>query len=153
MSSRSVILSIRSVQTLDAGEASPPVELRARGLLRREGEALILTYREGEDSGMEGVYTTLRATPEEIVLSREGPWQTRMVFRAGPPQEGRYDTPYGALPMRLHTRRLRFDLSETGGELDLEYLMELAGQSAGATHFQLTVREDPSGGSQTKENQ
>lgn len=93
MSSRSVILAIRSVQTLDPGEASPPVELRARGLLRREGEALILTYREGEDSGMEGVYTTLRATPEEIVLSREGPWQTRMVFRAGPPQEGRYDTP------------------------------------------------------------
>lgn len=151
MSSRSVTLFIRSIQTPDTGVAEAPMEVTAQGLLRREGEELILTYEEGKDSGMEGVRTTLRSGPEQVTLLREGPWQAQMVFRMGPPLDSAYVTPYGTLPMRLHTRRLRSDLSEAGGALELEYDMELAGQNAGTTHFQLTVREDPPDSSQQKE--
>lgn len=150
MFSHNVILAIRSIQTID-GQASPPVEVVTHGLLRRVGQELILTYEEGQDSGMEGVRTTLRSTPEQVILLREGPWQAQMVFRMGPPQDSRYVTPYGAIPMRLHTRRLRSSLSETGGKLELEYDMELSGQNAGTVYFLLTVRETCPGSSQTKE--
>ena len=142
MSSRSVTLSIRSVQTLDDGQAASPVETAARALLRQEGEELVLTYEEGADSGMAGVRTTLRIAPGQITLLRKGPWRCRMVFQEGETHEGLYETPYGALPMRLYTRRLRAQLGEAGGELELEYDMELAGQSAGTTQFRLTVREE-----------
>ena len=148
MSSRSVTLSIRSVQTLDDGQAASSVETAAKALLRREGEELVLTYEEGTDSGMAGVRSTLRIASGQITLLREGPWRCRMVFQAGETHEGLYETPYGALPMRLHTRRLRAQLGEAGGELELEYDMELAGQSAGTTQFRLTVREEAPGSCQ-----
>lgn len=144
MTERNVTLTIRSVQTLPGESPSPAVEQAMTGNLRQEGDSLILTYTEGGDSGLEGVRTTLRHVPGQVTLLREGAWRSQMVFQEGVRHSSQYETPYGALPLHISTRRVRSTLTGLGGELELEYDMELAGQSAGLTHFQLTVREiDP----------
>lgn len=144
MSEKKVTLLLRSVQTLEEGEA-PAVEQTLSGFLRQEDGELILTYREaGGENGLEGVQTTLRHAAGQVTLLREGPWRSQMVFQEGLRHSSRYETPYGALPLNITTHRVRSSLTEAGGELELEYDMELAGQSAGQTHFHLTVRESAS---------
>ena len=60
-----VWISITGTQSAD-GE-SDTVELTTAGRLEQEEDGLLLTYRESESTGMEGVVTSLRVREDEAV--------------------------------------------------------------------------------------
>ena len=142
MSNIKVAVTIRALQTLD-GEKETMTQ-RAQGTLRREGETWLLTYREGEASGLGDTQTSLEVGPAQAVLTRTGEVVSRMVFRPGQSQTSFYQTPYGRIPMTLRTLSLRSDLGERGGHVTIHYTMEIGG-AAGETRLRLTVK--------TKENE
>lgn len=59
-----VWISITGTQSAD-GE-SDTVELTTAGRLEQEEDGLLLTYRESESTGMEGVVTSLRVREDEV---------------------------------------------------------------------------------------
>jgi len=138
MTGTSVIISIRGRHDLP-GSGAEPVEQTARGTLRREAGAWLLSYRE---EGADGAQTEMRIEPGKIVLSRQGAFRSRMVFREGRRYLSDYDTPYGRMPMEVCAARAQARMEEDGGEIELDYTVALAGQSAGSHVLRIEVRRD-----------
>ena len=137
-----VEIQIESRQTLDG--QTQQVEQVARGILARTGEGYVLTYREGEDTGLGDTRTTQKILEDRAELTRTGEVSSAMIFCPGTPHRSLYQTPYGPIPMEVTTRRVESQLEETGGVVELEYDLNLEDRPAGKTFLRLTVKEKES---------
>ena len=135
-----VIISIRGVQSTAPGEEDV-MELVTHGLLGGDEGELILSYRESELTGLEGTTTTFRVTGDKITLKREGTLTSEMVFQEGKDHVSLYQTPYGGLTLGVKTRKARSDLSPTGGELEIQYALDVDDEWVGDNSFLIRVRE------------
>ena len=138
---KSVIISIRGVQTLND---DPPevIELVTEGRLMDCGDAgYTLSYQESELTGLEGTLTTFQVEPDCITLMRMGEFNSQMVFQPGRRHFSMYDTPYGALSIGVNTKKMRADLDENGGEIEIDYAIEIDHAVAGENTFRIDVRE------------
>ena len=104
-----------------------------------------LTYKESALTGMEGTVTSFLISPGEVILSREGTLTSRMVFREGTKNTFLYDTPYGSTTMGLDTHRISSSLGEGGGELEIDYIVDLDHTVVGRNRFKINVRERAGG--------
>ena len=138
---KSVIISIRGVLTLND---DPPevIELVTEGRLMDCGDAgYTLSYQESEITGLEGTLTTFQVEPDCITLMRMGEFNSQMVFQPGRRHFSMYDTPYGALSIGVNTKKMRADLDENGGEIEIDYAIEIDHAVAGENTFRIDVRE------------
>ena len=76
-----------------------------------------------------------------ITLMRIGEVNSQMVFEEGRRHLSMYDTPYGALAIGVNTRRMRSSLGEHGGDIEIDYAIEIDHAVAGQNLFQINVRE------------
>lgn len=143
MEETTVTVLIQSVHDRDTGRES--LTQRAEGTLRQRGTGWLLTWQEGEDSGMGSTRTTFRLEDGKATLTRSGEITSHMVFHPGNPHTSVYETPYGSLPLTLHTLRLEGELTGQGGRIFIHYQMELGGGSAGETRMRLTVKAKENG--------
>ena len=138
---KSVIISIRGVQSLND---DPPevIELVTEGRLMDCGDAgYTLSYQESEITGLEGTLTTFQVEPDCITHMRMGEFNSQMVFQPGRRHFSMYDTPYGALSIGVNTKKMRADLDENGGEIEIDYAIEIDHAVAGENTFRIDVRE------------
>lgn len=142
MEKNNVTVTIQSLQVLETGKET--MTQRTEGRLCRDGAGWLLSYREGEDSGLGETRTTLRLEEDRATLTRSGELTAHMVFQVGRPHTSLYETPYGKLPMTIRTLALKTDLDDRGGTVAIQYEIQLGGGPAGETRLRLTVR--------TKEN-
>ena len=137
---KNVIISIKGVQRLE--DADPDtMELVTEGRLEQDGNSYTLSYQESELTGLEGTLTTFQIEPERITLMRLGGVNSEMVFELGRRHLSMYDTPYGALAIGVNTRHLQADLTECGGDIEIDYAIEIDHTVAGRNVFQINVRE------------
>ena len=149
MSENNVIVAIRALQRRDTGTDS--MTQRLEGRLTREGDGWLLTYSE-ESGGLGPTSTSLRLNGETATLTRSGVLASQMVFQQGRPHTSAYKTPYGTLPMTLHTLRLEWELTQAGGKVFLVHQMHLGGADIGENRLRLTItKKEPSPGSEAKE--
>ena len=125
-----VIISIKGSQLYE-GQDPDVTELVTAGTLRREQEGYTIAYQETELTGLEGTTTKLR-----IVNSQ-------MIFEVGRKHLSMYETPYGALAVGIETRRLKNTVDEAGGDLEIDYAIEIDNLLAGKSLFQLNVKKKP----------
>ena len=52
-----------------------------------------------------------------------------------------YDTPYGALSIGINTRKMRAALDDHGGQIEIDYAIEIDHAVAGENLFRINVRE------------
>ena len=138
---KSVIISIRGIQSLND---DPPevVELVTEGRLMDCGDAgYTLSYQESEITGLEGTLTTIQVEGEQVTLMRMGEFNSQMVFQEGRRHLSMYNTPYGAMSVGVNTRHLLADLSDKGGDIEIDYAIEIDHAIAGRSVFQIKVRE------------
>ncbi len=138
---KSVIISIRGIQSLND---DPPevVELVTEGRLMDCGDAgYTLSYQESEITGLEGTLTTFQVEPDCITLMRMGEFNSQMVFQPGRRHFSMYNTPYGALSIGINTKKMRADLDESGGQIEINYAIEIDHAVAGENAFHIDVRE------------
>ena len=138
---KSVIISIKGVQSTDNGQPEV-IELVTEGKLLDCGDAgYTLTYQESQLTGLEGTLTTFQIEPDRVTLLRVGEVNSQMVFEEGRRHLSMYDTPYGALSIGVNTRRMRSDLSASGGSIEIDYAIEIDHALAGQNLFRIQVRE------------
>lgn len=138
---KQVILSIRGQQTFDGAEEPEVTELMTEGTLRMdENSNVTLVYQESELTGLEGTQTTIQVEPESVTVLRQGEVNSQMVFQQGRRHLSLYNTPYGALTMGVNTRRMKVDLDETGGSIEIDYAIEIDHAVAGQNLFQIYVK-------------
>ena len=137
---KNVIISIKGVQRLE--DADPDtMELVTEGRLEQDGNSYTLSYQESELTGLEGTLTTFQVEPDRVTLLRVGEFNSQMVFQEGRRHLAMYNTPYGSMTIGVNTRHLHADLTERGGDIEIDYAIEIDHTVAGRNVFQINVRE------------
>lgn len=134
-----VVLSLRGTQRYP--DQDPEViELVTDGVMVRRSNGWDISYEESELTGLAGVLTTFRVTPEKIVLKRTGKLRSEMVFQEGCHHESLYQMDFGALMISVCASKLHYDLSESGGTIDLVYSIDIENTAAGQIDYHLEIR-------------
>jgi uncharacterized beta-barrel protein YwiB (DUF1934 family) len=137
--SQDVLLTIRGRQTY-AEQEPEMVELVTEGLLEQTGAGWMLTYEESDLTGLTGVTTSFLVEPGKITLTRKGPLSSQMVFEEGMYHESLYQMEFGALMITVCASRVRYDISENGGTIDLTYAIEIEQSAAGSIEYHLDIK-------------
>ncbi len=100
-------------------------ELTTLGKFVKKEDKYYISYEGSELTGYEGSTTTLKIKDGCVSMIRFGNAATQMVFEKEKKYEGFYQTPYGSLSVSVITNSIHLALSEDGGEIDLDYSVEL----------------------------
>lgn len=137
---KNVVISVTGKQKHEGAE-SEAVEFVTDGVFRREDQIYILTYQESEVTGMEGTQTVITAEGDQVTLLRTGEYNSQMVFQEGVRHLSMYNTPYGALAIGVNTHRLQTRLDDSGGEIVIDYAVEVEHTLIGRNIFEIRIRE------------
>ncbi len=137
---KDVLISIKGFQRY---EDAPPdlVELVTEGRLERTGQGYILSYQESELTGLDGTLTTFQVEGEQVTLLRVGEFNSQIVFQEGRRHLSMYNTPYGAMAIGVNTRHLSAELNDQGGDIEIDYAVEVDHAVTGRNVFQISVKE------------
>ena len=138
---KDVVISIKGMQKYEDAEPDT-IELVTEGRLTRDGSGYTLTYQESELTGLEGTLTTIQVDGEQVTLMRVGEFTSQMVFQEGRRHLSMYNTPYGAMAIGVNTRHLLADLTDQGGDIEIDYAIEVDHALAGRNVFQIKVTEN-----------
>ena len=141
---KEVIISIRGMQKYE-GALPDVIELVTDGRLARDGESYTLSYQESELTGLEGTLTTIQVDGEQVTLMRVGEFNSQLVFQEGRRHFSMYNTPYGAMTIGVNTRHLLAQLTDQGGDIEVDYSVEVDHALAGRNVFRISVRESEEG--------
>lgn len=134
-----VLITVRGTQTVP-GEKPETVELMTRGTMTGRNGKFAISYVETELTGTAGVVSTfLIFNPHRVVLTRDGPIKSRMVFVEGVKDESIYDLGFGSLLLGVYTRKIEVDLSETGGRLFIDYSVEIEQSQTSRNSYEILV--------------
>ena len=134
-----VLLSIRGEQYFD--DIDPDAtELMTDGTLEVTEDGLVLSYEESELTGMEGTTTTFEVCWPRVTLTRSGAVNSQMVFEEGRQHTSLYETPFGELSVDIQTGRLRHNLTERGGIMEIQYSIAVEHTVTGRNCFKIRVK-------------
>lgn len=136
---RPVLLTIRGEQYFDGMEPDA-TELITEASMRLTPEGMTLSYEESGLTGMEGTTTTFQVDGPRVILIRSGSVNSQMVFEEGRQHTSLYETPFGELPVDIQTSRLRHNLTERGGLLEIQYSIAVDHTATGRNRFSIRVR-------------
>lgn len=124
----------------EAADYKPTTELDTLGEMMCDDGAVTLSYDESEITGMAGCRTTIRIDNNGIAsFSRSGAVNSHMIFE----DKKRYfcvsDSPED-IPVCIMTNDLVSSLNEDGGELYIDYCVEVGGAKAEHSKFEIKVR-------------
>ena len=135
-----VLITLRGTQTVDR-EPPQTVELVTRGTMTGRNGKFAISYVETELTGNKGVVSTfLVFNSKRVVLTREGPIKSRMVFVEGTKDESLYDLGFGALLLGINTRKVEVDLNDNGGRLFIDYTVEIEQSQTTRNSYELLIR-------------
>lgn len=134
-----VVLSICGKQFYEEQEPEI-IELVTEGTLERLEDGWEIRYEESDLTGMEGVTTSFRVGPDSITLTRSGRLHSQMVFRVGVMHQSLYQMEFGALMITVCATKIRQDLSEQGGCVDLVYGIDIEQSAGGVVEYHLDIR-------------
>ena len=134
-----VLLSIRGEQYFD--DIDPDAtELMTDGTLEVTEDGLVLSYEESALTGMEGTTTTFEVCGPRVTLTRSGAVNSQMVFEEGRQHTSLYETPFGELSVDIQTGRLRHNLTERGGIMEIQYSIAVEHTVTGRNCFKIRVK-------------
>ena len=142
---KDVIISIKGTQGPYPTEEES-IELITNGEYHQEGSETTFSYMESEMTGMEGTRTTFHVCPRKVTLTREGTMNAQMVFETGKKHLFLYETPYGATSMGVETRRLSAGLGAAGGDMEIDYTIDVDSVVVSENSFIINIRELGNGG-------
>ena len=139
MKMKDVIISVTGIQQNSDGPDA--MELVTAGQYGVSADEIRLTWEESELTGMEGTRTSLTVQPRMVRLDREGALNTSMEFEEGQKHYFLYETPFGSTTMGLNTHRIRSRLGQHGGDILIDYVVDMDHTVVGRNRFYIQVRE------------
>lgn len=137
---KDVMISIRGLQEYENAD-NDSIELVTAGTLERTEHGYSLSYQESAITGMEGTTTSFEISPRMVTLTRTGMVCSQMVFEAGRRHLSLYQTPYGSMEVGVAARSVRSTIGEQGGELEIDYAIDIDHALAGENTFHIKVKE------------
>ena len=135
---KEVSLTIEGRQTYQDQEPEI-IQLVTDGTMEFRDGAWDISYEESELTGLAGVTTSFLLEGDKIVLTRTGKLNSQMVFQVGVLHNSLYEMEFGALMLTVCASNIDYDLSESGGTIDLVYGIEIEQTSAGVIDYHLEI--------------
>lgn len=137
---KEVVISISSL--IDYGmDEEDRIDFSTDGVYKLEGEVAHIAYLETEVTGLQGTRTSVKVMPDCVVVDRKGSLTSRMEFRAGQKNSFLYDTSAGMATMNMNTRSVKHRFGPSGGELEIDYVLDMEHAVISRNRFRLSVRE------------
>ncbi len=136
---QAVMLSIRGRQSYQDQEPEI-IELVTEGSMELSDGGWNISYEESELTGLEGVVTTFRVEPHQIVLTRTGKLNSQMIFQEGMVHESLYQADFGALMISVMATKISGDITPNGGVIDLVYKIEIEQMAMGTIDYHLDIK-------------
>lgn len=136
---KDVLLTITGIQRMQ-DEPPETTKLVTEGVMRCEDGAIELSYEETVLTGLAGTRTTFRIEGARVILSRTGMLESRMVFVVGQEDHSLYDIGYAALMIAVRAERIRSNIDENGGTLEVAYAISIEEETAGTIEYRVEVR-------------
>ena len=137
---KDVLISINSIHSYDQADEDS-LEFTTDGYYYYDGENGCLSYMESEVTGLEGTRTSVIVMPDQVVVDRDGTVTSRMIFREGLKNSFQYSTPFGAATLGIDTRRIRREMDEKGGRVEIDYVVDMEHAVVARNKFQITVQQ------------
>ena len=136
---KNVIISIKGVQSYndDNGE----VELITIGDLYKKNNDFYVVYKESELTGLEGK-TVLKIEKDKLTLTRNNR-ASQMIFEPNIPHTNHYDMGDGAFQVIVKTRKLDTVFSESGGNINVKYDLNINNFIVSQNYLDISVKEVP----------
>lgn len=134
-----VILSVCGKQSYP-GQEPEVIELVTEGTMTPFSGGWDISYEESDLTGLNGTTTTFRVEQGCITLTRKGPLSSQMIFREGVHHESLYQMPFGAMMISVCASKVKFDITDRGGVIDLVYAIEIENAAAGTIEYHLDIR-------------
>jgi uncharacterized beta-barrel protein YwiB (DUF1934 family) len=137
---KDVIISVKGTQ-LDIDNVPSVLELVTEGKFYKENDSYYVAYNESEVTGMEGTTTTLKLDNDAVTLVRTGAINSQFVFKQGQRHLSYYDTDFGSFTISVFASDVFVNVDDNGGEIKVEYRMEIDNSSTGSNKFHMLIRE------------
>ena len=131
----------------DPEDAGGEYHMNCEGTLTEQAGMLELRYEElSPDPGEK--FTAVRLAfpvgmPGPVCVERSGEAQTMFTVEEGRRQYSVYRTPFGSMELCVYGKRIENSMGPEGGELQMDYAIELQGMTAQRTKMKITVRRPP----------
>ncbi len=139
------LISIRGRQQYDGDSGKIDIDTVGSYVIR-SGKKYI-SYREyDEDDPNRSYLTTLKIDDEknrESVTMIHSGGATRLFLQKGQRNICRYDTGMGILMLGVFTNSIHSTLDEQGGELSLDYTLDINASVSSRNHIHVSVRKAP----------
>ena len=139
---KDVWLSITSTQRFEGCDIDKVDLVTLATLYQKRGKYYIV-YDESELTGMEGSRTTVKLDSKEASVVRSGTCPSELLFAENERHVGLYQTPYGAMTISTHTSNLKSTVGIDGGQLIIDYTLEVDNSLIGENHLEMIVAEVP----------
>jgi len=137
---KNVVISIKGMQKYE-GVDPDVVELVTEGRMQRLGSGYMISYEESEVTGLGSTLTTIQVEGERVTMMRMGDVNSQMVFQEGRRHLSMYNTPYGAMAIGVNTHHLLAEVDDKGGDIEIDYAIEVDHAMAGRNIFKINVKE------------
>ena len=142
---KDVWISINSIHGYEQ-EDEDNLEFTTDGYYCYEDGIGCLSYEESEVTGLEGTRTSMIVMPDQVVVDRDGLITSRMIFKEGSKSSFLYDTPYGQATMGIDTRKIHGKIDENGGQVEIDYVLDMEHAVVTRNRFQIIVKQAESEG-------
>ena len=116
------------------------LELQTVGQYQEKDGKTYIRYKEYDEENPNQFHrVTLEIEGEKVVMSHEES-ATRLVLEKGRRYLCGYDTEFGMMQLGVFTRTFSSDLAENGGELHLEYTLDVDSKLSSTNELTVTVR-------------
>jgi len=102
-------------------------ELTTQGKYKKQNGRYFVSYEGSEITGYDNTTTTLKIKDDYVSMIRFGKQMgsSQMIFEENKQYTGVYRTPHGNMTVDVFTNEMSVDMTDNGGEVNLDYYVQL----------------------------
>jgi len=140
--SRKFSVSIKGLQSYAGQDENTDIELVSECDFYESDGSYFCNYEESEITGLGGTKTSIEIAKDYVCLTRRGTVNSQMLFMEGRKTTSIYAMPFGELTIDIHTKSLEANITENGGTLKVDYIIDINNLSSGRNTFDIMIKED-----------
>ena len=133
-------VSIKGLQTYAGDMDDTDIELVSECEFYKADGVYFCDYAESEITGLGGTNTSIEIGDNYVSLNRTGTVNSQMLFMEGRKTTSLYSMPFGELVIDIHTKSLEKDITEKGGTLKIDYIIDINNASSGHNVFDIKIQ-------------
>lgn len=133
------LISIKGRQKLD--DETGEVEVTTLGSYVKKGDSRYIVYKEYNDQNAPQTSVLKVDGESKVTLMRGGAGSTRLILENGKRHVCPYDTGYGCMMIGVFTSKVKSELDDLGGMLEVNYTLDINSNLSSLNEILITVKE------------